>query len=319
MSKRARESRDDDPIQPLIEDALRERDKVTVRGETSPEPVKNPTARQLGLSCLFNSLFTVRSAAFLATRREFGPATSLVILGIEELGKATAYRWIDLGLFSTLLSDRGTRAYLEPAVLTCHQCKQRLVYICYLAPGVLKDSVDVERMEASMEALWNDPAADIDLDLPKTGAELWSRVEPKYRADKARAIELAGTFVEMGMLENLKWLGFYVEESKGLLRAPWLISRKTYEAMRTRYESLLRAVFPMMDPALPPEAEKAVSRLISGLTRLINQPIECEHSAGRMYRGKLGVKKWPTNGSDAGIPTASAVNSTPPSAPPPPP
>ncbi len=82
----------------------------------NPAAIQDPTDDQLSLSCLLNSIALAHSAELLAGEGEHGPATSFLVLGIEELSKSVVFRWFGWGLFmryriSRLPSDSRTILY----------------------------------------------------------------------------------------------------------------------------------------------------------------------------------------------------------------
>jgi AbiV family abortive infection protein len=300
-----------DPVQQFVRAGLAERNRSTRHGRLQPDPIKNPSYEVLSKACLFNSLTLFRSSELLASEGEYGQSTSLLILSLEELSKATLFQWVSWGFLSTNPEDRGKRAYLEPAVLRCHQCKQRHIYLVQMSPRVLENLVDVPALEATFEALYKDPSAKIDIDLSARARERLAEIDAGLRAREEKVIDIAKSLVEMDLLERLKWLGLYVEGDSTLMQAPWLITRDVHKTIRDRYRSMLRTIFPLLTAELPSEAMESMRRMMVAFSSTLKEPIECEHPAGKRYRGKLKITKWPSDAASVGPPNAG------PSVPPP--
>jgi AbiV family abortive infection protein len=258
----------------------------------NPASIQNPTDNQLSLSCLLNSVALVHSADQLAREGEHGPARSLLILGIEELSKSVVYRWFDFGLFSSNPADRGERPYLERAILTCHQCKQLIIHIARFSQDFLTEIWDKAALDGALETIRRNPDARAELPVPTSSEELNKRIEGALRANPGKTRAAGEMLVEATTLEGLKWSGFYVELGESKLRAPWLVTPNSFDAMRARYFLLLDSVFNLVQPSCPPETEKLLRRFAEPFGRMPSEPFECEHGSGIQYRKKVSIKQW---------------------------
>jgi AbiV family abortive infection protein len=258
----------------------------------NPAAIQNPTDNQLSLTCLLNSVALVHSADQLARDGEHGPARSLLILGIEELSKSVVYRWFDFGLFSSTPADRGGRPYLERAILTCHQCKQLIIYIARFSQDFLPEIWDNSTLDRALDTIRRNPEARPELPVPTSSEELSKRIEGALRANPGKTRAAGEMLVEATILEELKWARLYVELRESKLRAPWLVTPNSFEAIRSQYFLLLDSVFNLVQPSCPPETERLIRRFVEPFGRMPSEPFECEHGSGIQYRKKLRIKQW---------------------------
>jgi hypothetical protein len=288
----------------------------TVEALRKPVRLQHPSDLQLARGCYVSSVFHYAAAVRLSQSKLYGSGLSHLVFGIEEIGKGLIYRWSTLGLFSMDPKDRGSRHYVERAMLSCHQCKQRVLYISFVGKDLAPEMLNVGSIDPQLERLWKDPEAKLDLDVPKSAEEMLSRVVPALEKDRPRAVAIASALVEMELLERVKWLGLYVDDHEGLeLTAPWYVSAERFGAMRARFRQLYDVSAPLLQPGLPKEAGDFIRRLVPQFSGLPTT-LECEHYAGRRYRAKLK-----SDASKGGATAAAArpAESLPLSAPSPPP
>jgi AbiV family abortive infection protein len=255
-------------------------------------PVPDVDDKLLARMSALNSLSLYRSATILAASGAYGHATALLVLAVEEFGKATAYRFYSLGIASKDPREEGRRPYIEERVLRCHECKQTVGFFAVLGRSVLPlagyDEDWMERVaQVETSSLEKDPERLREV-VPLLTGEAKERLIATLKADPELVGRLAKLRQEFLALNALKLSGFYVDRKHRVGHVPQEIAPETYELVRSQLVSVI-------DDSIPFVAGEPPAEIAAVMAKLKDLPIhpfvyKCPHRPARQVNAQSNVQ-----------------------------
>lgn len=236
------------------------------RGTGAIGPVCGADDQLVARMSVLSALAHYHSAKILATSGAYGHAVALLVLAIEEYGKAVAYRFYSLGVASRDPRDEGRRPFIEERILRCHECKQTVAFFNVFGRQVLPlagyndDWFDRASEGISMEALAEEPSL-IDRVIPRFTTETKERFLARLKEapeERDRLVRSAREFTE---LNDLKLRGFYVDHAGSVTHLPQELGPEIYEEVRAKVVSVVADSIPLIGGEPPAEIAAALAHL----------------------------------------------------------
>jgi AbiV family abortive infection protein len=281
---------DHDPLLEAYSEVLRSALKLASLADPVP-PLRDPEYGTLATMAFANSLSLYRSAIELGKVEEYGHAVSLLVLALEEAGKALTLRFIAYGIFSTNIADMGVRPFVDEDALWCHRCKHAIAGALAMGTDSLslmgydESWFDERSKHISDSEIVAEPArmAEVIPPLDPPGREV---VLARLQANPELANRMIRTFRLFRRLDSLKMRGFYVDYSEREAVSPRAIGLSEFEQIRVQVLELASPLIQFVGGEPPLEIARV---LRDGMNSIRFPPVTivCKHRGSRTSSAPL--------------------------------